>query len=220
MVSKHGEWTCCHLRCGLLQDGVSCLLYFLLNLLTSSSRADVRDGNVLRCLTYWALPSDGQGAWAGSTFPRWKAVTSSQVCVTMGLRGEAWRQAVAGTEPYPSKEHRERSLGGGARLPQFCPAAQPLCCGPVCSPQARASSPPSLWSCPLCSRVESLLFGLGLEFPLLHAFEGCNKTHSCMCSNAFILCGWVFFLHYVCVLYACLLSTEVRRGRPFPWNWS
>lgn len=100
------------------------LLYFLLNLCKSSSRADFRDENVLRCLTYWALPSAGQGAWASSTFPRWKAVTSSQVCVTMGLRGQAWRQAVAGadtgSEPHPSKDHRESSLGSRACLPQLC----------------------------------------------------------------------------------------------------
>lgn len=56
LSGKHGEWTRCHLRCGLLQDGVSCP-----PLLKSSSRADFRDGNVLRCLTYWALPSDDRG---------------------------------------------------------------------------------------------------------------------------------------------------------------
>lgn len=109
-------------------------LYYLWNLLRSSleltSEMEMSD-----LLVGTAI--NGQGASASSTFPRWKAVTTSQICVSMALRGEAWRQAVAGAEAgsQGTKEHRESCLG----VKPASQVAEPCCCRPVCTPQARAS---------------------------------------------------------------------------------
>lgn len=115
----------------------------------------------------------------------------------MALREEAWRQAVAGadgrSEPHPrSSIGRRESSWGWCLSPTTLPSSTASqCCGPVCTPQVRASFFLPLWPCPLCSRVQLLSVVLGLDdlpyFPSLKVvteFTVC--VHRCLLRGCLI----------------------------------